>query len=111
VPGEDLRIHQRAALCILGPRNATSSLASLSWKYWRYRLPTRVHLVPVMKSIMMNVREAGDGWLDRNKPETTQKLEDYLMLSRCTGQLDPKPFSASTKLPSGRDPAMKFSRF
>jgi ubiquitin-protein ligase/uncharacterized protein YegL len=72
------------------PRDTTDSLASLIWKYWRYRLPTGGHCAPEMRSVQTDVTEAGDGWVYRNTPEKTERLASYFTSSRCTGQLEPE---------------------
>lgn len=70
------------------PRDTTDSLATLIWKYWRYRLRTERHKEPRMRQIMTDISKAGDDWLYWTVRGETEKLSVYLTQRHCTGQLE-----------------------
>lgn len=72
------------------PRATADSLATLIWKYWRYRLCTMDRTEPQMREITTNIRDYGDGWVTEQTLDETESLSLYLTRSHCTGQLEPE---------------------
>lgn len=72
------------------PRDTTDSLASVIWKYWRYRLLTERHLEPKPAQVHTNVEDIGDGWIRSKRRNSTESLAAFLTPDRCTGRLEPE---------------------
>lgn len=70
------------------PRATKDSLATLIWKYWRYRLCNMDRTEPQMREITTNLRDYGDGWYTQQTLDETESLSLYLTQSHCTGQLE-----------------------
>lgn len=78
------------------PRDTTDTLTSVIWKYWRYQ-SGRGRDIELGLTIMMNVKEKGDGWFSSHYPENTKRLAAFFTPAECTGKLERETvFNGST---------------
>lgn len=84
-------------------KETTQTMASVIWKYWRYRLRQHPYIGVGKKQIWTNLSHSGDNLLHGEPQDSTEKLSRFLNRSYCFGHLGEEKVYRDDDMPRASD--------